>query len=422
MARAAATPIAADDTKGRGPRPAQWGMDTPYSPARRVGRVAGLLALSAALGLGALAQNAAPAPSPKAAPNARPAAANTATSLSAAERESLSALFQKVRPATLRIEQCLATKCDAPGDSDGTGSAVLISNDGLALTAYHVVEGARALSAQTLDKKRYSVQVIGYDDQNDLALLKVNVPSGTPYLPLAAERPKVGDPVLAVGNGLGRFLVSKTGRLTALDAKAPVATFAPNTLQLDAQLRPGDSGGPIVNRKGEVTGISSYIRVINVPDVVQKDAEPQYAAFAVPVTRDSAGVAALRRGEKLDAPIIGIGLGSLSELASIDADDFARLSKTVKLGDTPGAFFLTVAPGSPAARAGLVPLKVNDDYERVAGDLVTEVGGKRILNFSDFQYAVRTYRPGDTVTLTVLRDGKTLKVPVTLVGRSTLQN
>ena len=78
--------------------------------------------------------------------------------------------------------------------------------------------------------------------------------------------------------------------------------------------------------------------------------------------------------------------------------------------------------GSPAARAGLKPLRLNADQERESGDIVTEVNGKRVLNFSDFQYAVRSYRVGDTVTLTVLRDGKTLKLPLVLTGSTQINN
>ncbi len=337
---------------------------------------------------------------------------NTPKPLTDAERQTLRTLFSKVRPATLRIEQCDLNKPGACDDPDGIGSGVLISADGLALTAYHVVEGAPKLSAQTVDKKRYAVEVVGYDDQDDLALLRISVPKGTPFVPLAAARPGVGDAVLAVGNGGGSFLQSKSGRLTGLDASAGPggATFPPGTLQMSAPLVPGDSGGPILNTKGELTGIVSYISI-------SRNTGP--ASFAVPVTASDARLAELRAGKKLDAPIIGISLnGPYTSLLTIDATDFKRASELLNLGDTPGAFFTGVTPGSPAEKAGLQPLKLDDKDQRVSGDIVTEVNGKRIINFDEFQYAVRTYRPGDTITLTVLRDSKPLMVKVTLIGRS----
>ncbi|WP_309570424.1 trypsin-like peptidase domain-containing protein [Deinococcus sp.] len=338
-----------------------------------------------------------------------------ASTLTDAEDRMLAALFTKVRPATLRIEQCPPTNCDS---SDGIGTAALISADGLALTAYHVVAKARALSAQTVDKKRYAVEVLGFDEQHDLALLKVNVPRGTPFLTLTSRMPSVGDIELAVGNGNGAFLTSKTGRLTALNADAGRADFPPGTLELDAPLIPGDSGGPIVNAKGELAGIVSYIRLAGGSRTISA-----YRSYAVPVTVTDALLAQLKSGVKQDAPQIGVGLAQAFDPAfMMDAEGFKMLSDILKLGPTPGAFFTSVSAGSPAATAGLKPLRLNSAQERESGDIVTEVNGKRVLNFSEFQYAVRSYKVGDTVTLTVLRDGKTLKVPLTLTGSTKINN
>jgi serine protease Do len=343
-------------------------------------------------------------------------AGNTAAPLTTAEKAALNTLFTKSRAATLRIEQCPPTNC---ADSDGVGTAFLISADGLALTAYHVVFQAKSLSAQTVDKKRYAVEVIGYDDQSDLALLRVKVPKGTPFLPLAVNRPAVGDSALAIGNGGGAFLTSKTGRLTALDAAAGRADFPAGTLELNAQLIPGDSGGPILNAKGEVTGVVSYISVQGQGGV------RRIQSYAVPVTTTDARVAALKRGEKRDAPIIGIGIGgNLAALTDLSEKDFAEANRVLELdlGNTPGAFFTSVSAGSPAAKAGLQPLQYNEEGKRVRGDIVTAVNGKRIVNFLEFQFAVRSYAPGDTVTLSVLRAGKTIEVKLVLIPRVTVQN
>lgn len=352
------------------------------------------------------AQTAAPAPSV----TERRASTPQPAPLTAAEETRLQALFQKARPATLRIEQCAPTRCDNP---DGVGSAVLISADGLALTAYHVVEGAQNLSAQTLDRKRYAVEVVGYNDQDDLALLRVKVPAGTPFLPLATGTPGVGNIALAIGNGNGDFLRAKTGRLTGLTADAGRADFPPGTLELNAPVVPGDSGGPVLNATGQVTGIVSYIRLEG----------RRSRAYAVPVTTTDPRLTALKAGEKRDAPVIGISLGGpFGNLFFLPERGFSELSRVLKLGDTPGAFFTGVSRGSPAEKAGLQPLQLDGNDERISGDIVTAVNGKRIVNFSEFQYAVRAFRPGDTVTLTVLRAGKTLQVPVTLTGRSAVRN
>lgn len=346
-----------------------------------------------------------------AAPQAAPAQQGsqpraTPAPLSTAETTGLRALYQKLRPATLRIEGCPPNDCTDPS---GVGTAFLIG-DGYALTAYHVVLGAKTISAQTLDRKRYAVQVIGYDEQADIALLRVNVPASTPVLPLAAARPVVGDAALAIGNGNGAFLTAKTGRLTGLDSASEQADFPSGTLELNAQLVPGDSGGPIINARGEVVGVVSYISVARGNRIT---------SYAIPVTRTDAKLAALRQGVKRDAPAIGIGLSRELDFAvALPAEVFPRFSQlfSPSLGNTPGAFFTSVQPGSPAARAGLQPLDFDADGNRTAGDLVTAVNGQAIANFSDFQFAVRRYQPGETVTLSVLRGGRKIEVKLTLVA------
>ncbi|MBZ9750503.1 S1C family serine protease [Deinococcus sp. HMF7604] len=366
--------------------------------------------LSAFLTMGT-AQQAAPIAAPAAQSGQNPRMQG-AKPLSAQEQATLQALVSKVRPATVRVEQCANTSCTS---RDGVGSGVLISADGLVLTAYHVIQGATILSVQTENRTRYTAQVVGYNDQDDLALLRVKVPAGTPFLPLAAARPVIGDIALAIGNGNGAFLKTKVGRLTGLDADAGRADFPPGTLELDAPLIPGDSGGPVVNARGELTGIVSYI------SLNPQSKQPQ--SYAVPVTATDPRLTQLKAGAKLDAPIIGITLaGPFAELSFLPERYFAELTKLLKLGDTPGAFFNSVSKNSPAEKAGLRPLVLNGNDERVSGDIVTAVNGKRIVNFGEFQYAVRAYKPGDTITLSVLRDGKPLEVKLTLVGRSTVSN
>lgn len=329
--------------------------------------------------------------------------------LTAQENAALQALFTKLRPATLRIEQCPVNACTEPG---GVGTGFLISEGGLALTAYHVVFQASALSARTSNGKRYPVTVVGYDDQYDLAVVQVGVPKGTPFLPLAKAAPKVGDAALAIGNGGGAYLRPKFGRLTGLQSEAGRADFPPGTLELSAPLVPGDSGGPIINRAGEVAGVVSYVSVRG-----EDENSLDIHAYAVPVTATDARVAELRRGVKRDAPVIGISLeGEWSLLANLPESAFVES----KLGKTAGAFFTRVLPGSPAAKAGLQPLRFSAKGDLLGGDIVTAVNGRRIYNFSDFQYAVRRHAPGETVTLSVLRGGKSISVKLTLAARSTM--
>lgn len=367
------------------------------------------LMLLGSLGASPQAQGVQGAP-PKSAAPAGPRAGSRAPVLSAPEQSTLQNLFARVRPATLRIEDCPPNNC---ADPDGVGTAFLISADGLALTAYHVVFGSKNLSAVTLNHQRYAVEVVGFDDQHDLAVLRVKVPLGTPFLPLAPARPKLGEAALAVGNGGGAFLQPKTGRLTGLDADAGRADFPPGTLELSAPLVPGDSGGPIINAQGQVTGVVSYITV--------KGKDEHITSYAVPVTTTDPLLAELRRGVRREAPVIGIGLNDeFALLSELTAEDFQAASEefNLELGPTPGAFFTSVSPNSPAARAGLQALRYGQDGRKLAGDIVTAVNGRRVFNFNQFQYAVRTFKPGDTITLTVLRGTQTLSVKLTLTSRS----
>lgn len=375
------------------------------------------LGLSALLSAGTLAQTAPPAGAPSTVDTPRttvPSRPTVPSTPTVQEAQQLGDLFTRLRPATLRLEDCPKDgPCDEP---NSLGSGFLISADGLALTAYHVVFQAEKLEAVTADRRRYPVSVVGFDDQHDLALLKVGVPAGTPFFPLAAQSPGHNDPTLVIGNGDGAFLRPSTGRLLSLDAQAGRADFPPGTLELSVPLVPGDSGGPVINAKGEAVGVVSYISL--------NPRNRKVTSYAVPVTLDNQLLADLRAGVKNEAPLIGITT-AWPGLTALNAQEFAEANRILKLGlgDTPGAFFTGVSPGSPAEQAGLKPMRI-DEVKRsiVPGDVVTAVNGKRILNFSEFQYAVREHRPGETVTLTVLREGKEIKLNLTLAPRSRLHN
>ena len=346
----------------------------------------------------------------------------------------LSIVFQKTRPASLRIEDC-APKTEDPSCSDpnGIGSGVLISAGGEVLTAYHVVYGSTRLEAVTLDKKRYPLTVVGFDDQHDLALLKINV-SGASYVPISAQAPRVGQAALAIGNSGGGFLKPKSGKLLALDAAAGLASFPPGTLKLDAPLAPGDSGGPVLNEQGQLIGITSYIRYQPAAssDSSGTKTNPQLGSraqqaleltsYAVPVTSDSALLAQLRGGLKREAPVVGLGIAGLPE-DELPSEFFRDLG----LGDTVGFAFTSVLRGGPADVAGLRPLAhITRDASGVpnhaTGDIITAVEGKVVKSYLDFLAAIRAHQVGERITLTVVRDGGStpLKIGVTLAPRTIL--
>nr|WP_157459691.1 S1C family serine protease [Deinococcus arboris] len=364
-----------------------------------------MLILALGLNIG-IAQTPLPTPAPSTTPP--PATSRRAGQvLSPSELATLRALFVKLRPGTLRLETCPTADCRIPRN---VGTAFHIGN-GYALTSYIMVHRAQSLSAQTLDQKRYAAEVIGYDEQSDMALLRVNLPAETPVLPLAATAPVSGDALLGIGNSGNTFLTPKMGRLTGLNADAGRADFPAKTLQTDVPFRHGDTGGPIINAKGEVVGVMSFIHV------------GSDATYAVPVTTSDPRIADLRQGVKRNAPMIGLVLSkAFSRVSALPASSYMAFIKHFKLdlGPTPGAFFTSVFPNAAGAQAGLQPLKSSADNQWIAGDIVTAVNSERVNNFSELQSAVRRYQPGESVTLTVLRAGQEIQVKVTLMPSTSL--
>lgn len=330
---------------------------------------------------------------------------NVAPSVSASDP-----LFLKTRPATFRLEQRSATDSNEP---NGLGTGFFISKDGLALTAYHVVFGAKALSAKTLSGARYPLQVVGYDENNDMAVVRVNVKNAVPFLPLTDAAPKIGDGALSIGNGGGAFLTAKRGILRELNVKSERADFPSGTLKLDAPLIPGDSGGPIIDAKGEAIGIVSYIQV----------GSDTTASYAVPVTQNSPLLAALEKGRKVDAPFIGIGQDNTGALFDNLKDEaFPALG----LGPKPGVVFTSVGKGSPASKAGLIPLTQltpsgQNTLPTFSGDVILAVDGQPVRSFLDLLQQIRPHKVGETVNLSVQRGDRLMNLKLTLASHAEVE-
>ncbi len=346
---------------------------------------------------------------------AQPAAPLTSTQVTpnrAAPSASLSdPLFTKTRPATFRLEQRSASD---PREPNGLGTGFFISKDGLGLTAYHVVFAAKALSAKTLSGTRYPVEVVGYDENSDVAVVRVKVGSSVPFLPLTDVIPKIGDRALSIGNGGGAFLTPKRGTLRQLNVKSERADFPSGTLKLDAPLIPGDSGGPIINARGEAIGVVSYIQV----------GSDTSASFGVPVTRNSPLLAALEKGQKVDAPFIGIG--QVSQVGawfdSLKDEAFPALG----LGPKPGVVFTSVGKNSPASRAGLIALNQlttgdGSSLPKFTGDVILAVNGRPVRGFGELLAQIRPRKVGETVNLSVQRGNKVVNLKLTLASHAQVE-
>src|SRR5882762_5663258 len=275
-----------------------------------------------------------------------------------------------------------------PHIEHGLGSGVIISPDGYIVTNNHVVDGAVDVNVTMSDRRILPAKVVGTDPLTDLAVIKVaghdlpNAPWGD------STKLHPGQTVLAFGNPFGfRFTVTR-GIVSALnrpnlssdDARKP-GQF----IQTDAAINPGNSGGPLVNARGEVVGINTFL--------ISQSGTFSGMGFAIPSQIVRPTVEKLIQDGKVTHGYVGIGI----------TDVTPENAKFFESKDNYGAIVTQVEPSSPGAKAGL---KV--------GDLITGLDGRDVSDAGQLQVVVGQTRPGTTVKLRVLRDGKSMDLPVTL--------
>lgn len=303
-------------------------------------------------------------------------------------------LFEATRPAVVQVESLNTRTREA-----GLGTGFFISEGGQVMTAYHVVSTGQLFRIRTLEGRRYRARVTAYDAAADVALMQVEGRTpGFPFLPLAGAEPRVGQEVLAIGNSGGDFLQPRRGVLLRLGAEAGSADFPQGTLEMNAPLAPGDSGGPILDGTGSVIGVVSFIRI--------DESNRTRASYAVPVTVDSPLVRSLLAGEQRDVPVIGLNLDPVHS----------------GLTDPPGAVIARVVRGSPAEAAGLRGARFDAQGNLLdLGDVILSVNGRRVRDANDF---IRTVRGGaaigDTIRVGYIRDGEEREATITLVGARSL--
>lgn len=344
----------------------------------------------------------------------------------------LKEIFDFARPATVAIE----TRCrNGPRGPLGVGTGFFISEDGQVLSAYHVVDASSSQPscpveyvAVTPEREEYPLELLGFDAYFDVALLQAKVSRAVPYLAVSTRPPAPGDSVVAIGNSRGDFLEGRTGRVTRLGVRAARVDFADDTIELTAPLAPGDSGGPVLNLRGEAIGVVSYISFnpgasesdTYLPPFLRGLQLPvDYASYAVPVTEGGTLLAALRNGERRDVPVIG-----LSWPPGFDSVYTPRTSP-VDLGPRPGTIVAYVEESGPAALAGLLPMRQEPVLDaqgrqvsvRVHADVIVAVDGRPVQGIVDLLQAVRTRQIGDSVTLRVQRGNALYNVDLVLGAR-----
>jgi putative serine protease PepD len=283
----------------------------------------------------------------------------------------------------------------------GSGSGFVVRADGYIVTNNHVVERAARggeIQVQFSDGERLPAEVVGLDPNYDLAVVKVDA-GDLPVVELGdSDDVVVGDPVVAIGSPLGLTGTVTTGIVSALDRPVTAggeggseASFI-NAIQTDAAINPGNSGGPLVDMAGRVIGVNSAIASLS-GGLGGLGGQPGSIGlgFAIPINQAKRTAEQLIRDGTATYPIIGATLDRTYE------GQGARIARDTVAGQEP------LTPGGPAERAGIRP-----------GDVVTAIGGRPVADSEELIVAIRAERPGDTVSLTVERDGQERQVDVVL--------
>jgi 2-alkenal reductase len=334
------------------------------------------------------------------------------------EQAILTELYRRVNPAVVSIEVVAdhppIEGGIAPGPIQfGQGSGFLIDDQGYIVTNNHVVEGASAFQVRFFDGSIVEAALIGGDEGSDLAVLKVNeLPQGAAPLQLADSREvEVGQTAIAIGNPFGLQntltvgVVSGIGRSLAGPASPRGGRFSiPNVIQTDAAINPGNSGGPLLNIRGEVIGVNTAIR--------SETGVFEGVGYAVPANAVARVVPALIADGRYQHPWMGIGMRDVDPL----------LARRFELPVRQGVLVTDVQEGSPAAQAGLRPGTRREEYGGipivVGGDIITAVNGQPVRDGNELiSYLELETSVGDTITMTVQRDGQEQQLPMTLAAR-----
>jgi S1-C subfamily serine protease len=290
------------------------------------------------------------------------------------------------------------------GASQAQGSGFVLDTEGHIVTNEHVVDGADSVSVRFSDGTTRTATVVGTDPSTDLAVLKVNAPASSLH-PLTlgdSGAVEVGDPVVAIGSPEGLENSLTTGVVSALHRQitAPNNYTIDDAIQTDAAINHGNSGGVLLNAYGDVIGVTSQIQ--------SQGGGNEGIGFAVPSNTVRSIAAQLISSGKVEHSYLGVGIASIPSAAA------------AQVGAS-GAAITQVRAGSPAAKAGLkastgTTAVGGEDYPS-GGDVITKVDGQSVASAADLQQLIDAKKPGDRVTLTVVRSGKTRTVDVTLGTR-----
>jgi S1-C subfamily serine protease len=323
--------------------------------------------------------------------------------------ERLVALYAQVLPGVVAINTLASL-----------GTGFVFDSNGHIITNQHVVEGTNEVEVSFSSGYKALGTVIGTDADADIAVIKVDAPADQIH-PLAigdSNTLQVGQSVVAIGNPFGLNgtmtlgIVSGLGRtqVAHVDQENGGRFMTADIIQTDAAINPGNSGGPLFNLNGEVVGVNQSIRTENI-DQTTGNAVNSGVGFSISINLVKRVADGLIRAGKYEYPYLGIS--STSDLGLADIQALGLTTYT-------GAYVLTVTPGGPADKAGI---RAGDKATSIpnlnaGGDLITAIDGHPVATFDELlSYLVTNKSPGENAVLTIIRDGQTMDVTVTLEKR-----
>ena len=286
---------------------------------------------------------------------------------------------------------CSATSTNIFGQQTQTassGSGFIITEDGYVVTNYHVVSGASSVQVTLYNGDTYDATVIGGDSDYDVAVLKINASGLQPVTLGESADVNVGDTVLAIGNPLGELTFSMSqGIVSSCDRAINVDGTPFNMIQVDCSINPGNSGGPLMNLYGEVVGI------VSAKYSTYSSTTVEGLGFAIPIDDVKSIITDIMEngavtGKAYMAVTVGTMNSQMAAQYSIDIDQ--------------GVFVYSVVKGGAGDKAGLR-----------LGDVITKMGDTTLTSRQDLSAALKSYRAGDTATLTVFRDGSYITTDIT---------
>ncbi|MBQ1949329.1 MAG: trypsin-like peptidase domain-containing protein [Treponema sp.] len=328
------------------------------------------------------------------------------------EKQNIS-VYEKCSPAVVNINTQVTGVnwfLEPIVQDGGSGSGSIIDRRGYVLTNVHVIKGATKIYVSLSDGTQYEAQIVGQDADSDLAVIKFNPPKDTELQTIAfgdSTKLKVGQKVIAIGNPYGFDRTMTTGIISALGRPLKDSStnrIIRNMIQTDTAINPGNSGGPLLDTNGNMIGINTMIYSNSGSSAGIGFSVP--AETAVRVASDLLKYGKVRRGT-LELSVVQLN-NTIAEYARLDINRGLLVSRTTKNGNAEKA---GIVQGTQAVRYGY-----SNSIIYLGGDIITKIDSIEIATIADYYSALESKRPGDTVTVTLHRNGKDREVKIVLAA------